>query len=573
MLDFIARIKTFCSGLSQLATSPENDTPPEYTSPFLSSSLQEADPMDCNLTESQISRLLLIFWTRLWPQVPIVRREDLRLLGHSSQNPPSPLHDVIIAYCMQYVYYSGLHSRILGLNFSQFQQSTRGSMIGLPYFQRCLQAVTQYSNFSQPSVLTLQCYCFMILYLLDVDQHSAAYNMIGLALRLAQSLKSSADTSSGQDFQNFHRAWWTLNLLDFRCSRYLGKPVNIRLRDLMCPPQAGESEDLLDSDNALYHTESIRLTAAALAILEKTECHPVDLGVTNETAGIETRAHTLSHALHHLRQWKSDLQRVKALRHIKLSVEDTPADPNEELEIQDDYLRQPSMEVLLTTLLELQYHDVMITLHRVFIQFPSHPLVPKSSPRGDEHSATALSHALAMIWLTHRRMTTHDAIHGISEIYQYIWNAVLTLAGFMISYPYCYRCPRARQYIRLALEIFDSAGVRNTFTIRAASLTRHLCAKVDTLVQTLNIDQPWMPSERSDPLQDSRSEAQAMGCMPSLSEDMTPRVESQPPSPACFNLRGDSLWSWVDFMNVSAWPSYCEEVNEAFTDPTKLPEL
>ncbi|KAJ5861517.1 uncharacterized protein N7529_008827 [Penicillium soppii] len=570
MLGFIARIDAFCSGVSQLTTSmsPEGDAPPESTSPFLSSNFQEPSPMECSLTEVQISRLLLIFWTRLWPQVPIIRHEDLRYLRHSSQDSPSPLRDMIIAYCMQYVYYSGLHSRILGLELHQFQQNTHGSMIGLPYFQRCLRAVTQYSNFSQPSVLTLQCYCFMILYLLDAGQHAAAYNMIGLAIRIAQSLKSSANT--GDRPQNLRLAWWMLVILDFRCSRYLGKPVSIRLQDLPCPPQARESEDLLGSENALYHIESIRLTAAVLAVLDKTDCYPINFVSNNHTAGTEAHAHALSHALHHLRQWKLELHNLKSLRHIKLDVEDTPADPNEEIEIQDAYLKQPPMEILLATLLELQYHNAIITIHRDFIQFPTHPLVPKSSPRGDEHSATALNHALAMIRLTHRRMTTHDAIHGISEIYQYIWNAVLTLAGFLLAYPYCYRCPRARQYIRLALEIFDSAGTQNTSPLRAASLTRHLCAKVDTLVQILNIDQPCASSGESDFVLNSTSETGAAGDMSSFSDYTALEVESQPPSSAHLNLSGESLWSWVDFMNVSAWPSYCDEVSEAFTDPTKM---
>ncbi|CAI7649094.1 unnamed protein product [Penicillium bialowiezense] len=546
MVGFISRINSFCAGVSHL-TSPTSsgENPPPYTSPFPPFGLQ--DPAECSLTESQVSRLLLIFWTRLWPQVPIVRREDVKLRPGS----PSPLRDAIIAYSMQYVYYSGLQSRILGLNLPQFHQGTEGH--GLPYFQRCLRSVTDYSNFSQPSVLTLQCYCFMIIYLHDAGQHSAAYNMIGLALRIAQSLETD-DRLSGATCEalNFRRAWWTLSHLDFRCSRHLGKPVSIRSGSTF-PAQITGPEILL------YHTESMRLTAAALAIVEKFDGH-----TKNES--LEARTHLLSDELYHLRQWESELS-----LNLQLHVGDTPTDPDEEPEVQENYLTQPPMDILLTTLLELQYHNTIVTLHRVFIQFPSHPLVPKISPRGDKHNATALNHGLAMIKLVYQRMTTHDILHGTPEIYQYIWNAVLTLVGFMLAYPYCYRSPRARKYVRLALIIFDSAGAHNGGAVRSASLTRHLCAKVDYLVQILNVDQSV--SGGSNLPQIPILEALASEDMPCLSGDMMQSDEAQALPAVDLSASADSLWSWADFMNVSAWPNYCDEVSEAFADPMKFPSL
>ncbi|KAJ5326783.1 uncharacterized protein N7506_009885 [Penicillium brevicompactum] len=546
MLGFISRINNFCAGVSHL-TSPTSteEEPPPYTSPFPPVGLQ--DPADCSLTESQVSRLLLIFWTRLWPQVPIVRREDLRLHLDS----PSPLRDAIIAYCMQYVYYSGLQSRILGLNLQQFQRDTESQ--GLPYFQRCLRSVTQYNNFSQPSVLTLQCYCFLIIYLLDASQHSAAYNMIGLALRIAESLKTD-ETLSGTtcEAQNLRRVWWTLNHLDFRCSRHLGKPVNVRSGSA-CPPQ------IIGPEILLYHAESMRLTAAALAIVQKFDCH-------TQNESVEACAHLLSDELYHLRQWESELS-----LHMQLHVGDTPDDPDEEPDVQESFLTQPPIDILLTTLLELQYHNVIVTLHRVFIQFPSHPLVPKRSPQGDKHNATALNHALAMIKLAYQRMTTHDILHGTPEIYQYIWNAVLTLVGFMLAYPYCYRCPRARRYARLALTIFDSAGAHNSYAVRSASLTRHLCAKVDHLIKMLNVDQSVSGSVN--PLQIPILEALAAEDTPCLSSGLMQPDEGQILPDVDLSASADTLWSWADFMNVTAWPNYCDEVSEAFADPTKLSSI
>ncbi|RAK95309.1 putative transcription factor [Aspergillus ibericus CBS 121593] len=577
MLGFIARINKFCSGVSQLACSSTtlgHSPAPDDWSPFPPNALQDTTSTECNLTPSQINRVLVIFWTRLQPLVPIVSREDLRVPDSSSPEPFSPLRDAVTAYSMQYIYYTGLHTRLLGLHWDQSQSVKQSSMVGLPYFQRCLQATTQYSmTFSEPSMATLQCYCFMALYLLDAGQHAPAYNMIGLALRIAQSLNIDLETRPGATVQGcelFHRIWWTLNHLDFRCSRHLGKPISVRLQDCMCPLPTSESHSLLDPGSTLYHTQSIRLTAAALTIIESTGCISIPAQRQKEPTEIENRARILSDELHHLHQWRTDLQSHEPFGNLKLDVADTPADPDEEPEVELTYIMRQPMEILLTTLLELQYHNVIITLHRVFIQFPSHPLIPKSSPRADAHNATALNHALAMIRLTHHRMATCDVLHGVPEVYQYQWNAVLTLVGFMLAYPYCHRCPRARRYIRLALEIFDSAGSKSAAMVRAAALTRHLSSKVDTLLRILNIDDPLAPVQTSEVGRQRLQQDQATSDITPVINAPVPMDDPQPPLPCLPEPSLDSLWSWADLMNLEAWPNYCDEVSEAFMDPTKF---
>ena len=568
MLGFIARINTFCSGVSQLSSSaiPGHTPPPEYISPVSPGVLQEATPLDCSLSESQVNRLLSIFWTRLWPLMPILRREDL---SPAAPGFSSPLRDAVIAYSMQYVHSSRLHNCLLGLHGPQFQPDKQTPMIGLPYFQRCLRAVTLYSSFSQPSLLILQCHCFMALYLLDAGQHSTAYNIIGLALRITESLNWELDAQTASTVRGcrlFYRLWWTLNHLDFRCSRHLGKPIGVHLQDSVCPPPTRESDTLLDPGSTLYHTESIRLTAAALAIIESTGCVSISAQGRQETTEIETRAQVLSDEMRHLRKWRMDLPSTGSLGNLRLEVGDTPPDPDKEPEVEVDYMKHQPMEILLTTLLELQYYNVIITLHRSFIQFPSHPLIPKSSPKADAHSATALNHALAIIRLTHSRMATYDILQGVPEVYQYLWNAVLTLVGFMLAYPYCYRLPRARRYIRLALEIFDSAGSTNDAAIRSAALTRHLCSKVDTLLHILHIDPPPGPRQSSEGVHSERSREQGTSNIIPRTDHSIP--EEELPAPSSFSDPSlDSLWSWVDLMNMEAWPNYCDEVNEAFMNP------
>ncbi|KAE8309632.1 hypothetical protein BDV41DRAFT_547323 [Aspergillus transmontanensis] len=549
ILGFIARLNSFCSGVSKLfpdANPPGNDPSLDQISPFPSGVQDETHDVKCDLSPAQIKHLMRIFWSRLRPLMPIVDWKDV---DPSSEH--TPLQDAITAFSLYYIYCSGLHTKLISLNWPQFQ--SRQSPVGMPYFQRCLSAVTRLTTFAEPSLSAIQCYCYLTLYLLDLGHHQAAYNMVGLALRIAQSLNYLDARHRGQQVcQLFRRLWWTLIHLDFRCSRYVGKPVTMNIDDLVYLRPTREPEDVHISNGLLYHTESIRLTSAALVVNAAMGQHSFLDGAAAPTH-LEARAEALSNHLYHIQQWRDQLPQEQSFANLHFEVPDIPPD-TKLLEFDDQHMEQSSIVTLLNTLLLLQYHNVIISLHRVFIQFPTYPFVPKSHLKADAHAATALNHALTMIRIAHHRMGIHDILHGLSELYQYQWNAVITIVGFMLAYPYCHRCSRAREYLTLALEIFDSAGSENSTATRAAALTRHLCRKVDTLVQILSLSQSTSsPTTDSQPIQNQMSDSR----LPAIQSEGTPLPDTD----------GDVLWPWTDLINWDTWPTYCDEVSEAFMDP------
>lgn len=319
-----------------------------------------------------------------------------------------------------------------------------------------------------------------------------------------------------------------------------------------------EPGDLQISNGLLYHTESIRLTAAALLVNEATDRFAPAINQDTNATDIEARAQNLSDHTLHLQKWRDGLPKEQSFASIQLDVPDVPVD-RPEAGIQQEPGESSEIDNLLSTLLMLQYHNAVMSLHRVFIQFPSYPLVPKSHPKADAHAATALNHAMRMIEIAHKQMKMHEIFYGHSEFYQYQWNAVITIIGFTLAYPYCHRCPRARDFLNLALEIFDSVDIESVIAVRAASLTRHLCSKVDTLVQTLNIGHPT-PDSTAPP--DPTSENHTLQAFSSnLNLPNLPGDDSM-----AQGIDGESLWSWADLINLDAWPSYCEDVNEAFMD-------
>jgi len=554
MLGFISRINAFCSGVSELspgATPSGTHTSPEQISPFSSSIPQETNSMNCDLSATQTERLLQIFWSRFLPQMPIVARKDISSDG-GPHAVPSPLLDAIIAFSLQQIYHTSLHKRLVGFKWSQFERSERD--IGMPYFHRCLSAITQLSTFASPSLSVMQCYCYLVSYLLDAGQQQAAYNMVGLALRISQTLNYMDSRTGGyRECQHFRRIWWTLIHLDFRCSRHIGKPVTNNLKELICLRPTREPEDRKISNGLLCHSESIGLTAAALLVNEAMDRFEQEPGSKN----IDSRAQNLSENLLHLQRWCDEIRNEPLLAHIQLDIPDV-SDGQQEIRVETEPIENSNseMEILLITMLRLQYHHVIMSLHRVFIQFPNYPLTPRSNPKADAHAATALNHAMAIIEISHQKLTTHEVLNGLREIYQYVWNAVITIIGFMLAYPYCHRCSRAKRFLDFALEILDSADNENSLAVRAASLTRHLCGKVDTLVQTLNIGQPSGPVVQSQDQQNNLP----LSCWPSTQDEET----------IFGGLGGDSLWSWADLINMDSWPTYCDEVNEAFMDPVNL---
>ncbi|CRG85986.1 hypothetical protein PISL3812_02989 [Talaromyces islandicus] len=538
-LEFITRMTTFCSGVF-LQCTPHNDDPGPYRSPFCPGAVDETGSDKCDLSPAQIDRLFSIFSTRLHPLVPIIRQEDLQ---PSNARPEcAALRDAITAYTMQFVFHSGLHTRLLGLQWKQFNtERKRSRVVGMPYFQRCLASCTQYAMFSDPSVMTLKCYCIMTMYLLDTGQHHAAYNVIGLAVRLARSLDLDETALPGLDVKESEHStiWWTLVHLDFRGTRYQGKPVTTQYaipKELL---QYSLSTASIDHTISPYYTYSLRLTCAALAVLDSV-AHDMAREKDHDT---EIRARVLSENMQLIHQWKEAAQKEKSFKRLHLDVPSPslPGDITSPVVEEDDYMTHLPIDIQRNTLLELQYHDTIISLHRTFIEFPTAAPSSQKNRHTKSHVATAAQHALTAIRIIHSRMSQHDVFYGSSELYQYQWNAVLTLLGFMLAYPSCARQTTLR-HVNLALEAFEFGGQQSDSAARAASHTRYLRDKVAELNNILSIGyQPTLPAQ--------------------------PDAELQVPAEEL----GQEL-DWANFIDSTQWSAYSDQVLDTF-DLDTLPNL
>jgi hypothetical protein len=431
--------------------------------------------------------------------------------------------------------------------------------ISVNCFQRAFACSGSFAVYAHPSLSSVQSHIMIALFLLDAGEHQAAYNLLGLAIRIAQSLQLHHEPSSEiptQEADLRRRVWWTLLHLDFQCSRYLGVEMTVKPRDTSCTIPSPPSTD---PDAFHFHSSLLQLTRIAMAVTEALAKRQNELDEDDSAQSIEAYAEYLSQEVVHFHQWRDDILRMPQYRNLILVCDgDKPDSLNAMPSLADEssFYHQSPAQILQKMLLELQYHDVMIWVYRCYIQFPLRGLNAQRSTRADIHATTALKHALTAIDLVRFRMCRSDALYGCCQIYQYVWNAVLTLLGFTLAYPLCYWFPTAREHIALSLPIFDAAGADNPIASRAASLTRFLLKRVDGLVELLSSRQSKVPKyavnmPSSVPMATHSTRAAASPIGSSITLD-------QPPL--------DTLWSLADNVNLDVWLSYCDEVSDVLMD-------
>ncbi|KAI0898950.1 fungal-specific transcription factor domain-containing protein [Annulohypoxylon nitens] len=530
---FMNRITTFCSTISQLSSNSMDGILLPYPCADGQLLLDESEDFPTMLSKSQVGRLIDIYWVRYNSLVPVLSRHRVNELfeplwgsgGFETQSVP--LIDGIVALCLKYLDSSGLNRRLLGFRWGQGELS-------LAYFRRCVAAAGRLAAFAEPCLDCLQCYVLMTLYLLDAGEHQSAYNMIGFALRIAQGLDFHRGLpNSDQNVRIAQRIWWTILQLNFRCARLLGRPIGIQLTEITCP--------LPQYDGFIYHTQTLSLTKLALQVTEALSRH-LNHTYEDRIAQIQSCASALSTEVHQLLDWR-DQQLIPFLgRPLLINNRGV----YERIDFVGD--EKPS-QILQSTMLELQYYDEIIGLHRPFISFPNGLLNSQHIPLADDHATTSLHHAIATVDLTYHTMSATDLLFGRNEVYQWLWNAVLTLVGFLMAYPFCIYAPTARRHAELALEIFTAADPRNTVALRAAAMTRSLCEKVDNVVEVLKSDRRETPSSSAENLQNTGS--------------TTPADHS--------HSNSEALWSWMDMTNPNLWSAYSEEVTGVLSDFSNLP--
>ena len=555
---FFARIDEFFAGHRQAGPGATTNCEPFPTLPNPSAPSKDSQSSVDPLSTDQRAYFLRLFWEAYHPLLHIPGLSDFRNLYNSlwqetaeKEEAQGALVDCMTALGMQYGHGADLASRILELRVTSRRVTSDMSWAGFEYFRRCRDYMTLNADMS---ITVMQCYALMALYLLNASDFRSAYSILGVAVRNAHgmNLHREPDERTPPEQSDLHRhVWWLLFTLDIRCSLQIRRPVAVQASVITCALPGD------DEKGAGYFTHAAKLAIALDHIDRVTSTFDMCSEASN-IAVLEHRAATLSSALPHLERWRSELPpNMLSLRREQESSPSQSMSTAEsplllELGVPTSLHRQ-------RVLLEVHYHNAYIMLQRPFICFPrDFNLGHIHQPQTDQHTRSALQHAIVMAIIIHGVCSNSDALLGWPEVLQPLYNATVTIFAFILANPLCSRAPGARLTIKKILNVFEAFATTDALAARAKEVVISLSSRLDEILAKLS----------HEPKSTDLGRAAVISSLPSLttfSERVSPEPSTLPSrmSP----IADDSLRSWIANMDYDAWKDYQNGIDSFLGNP------
>ncbi|KAK3934124.1 hypothetical protein QBC46DRAFT_462791 [Diplogelasinospora grovesii] len=377
---------------------------------------------------------------------PLTAREYLSLsqeeyfldLTTGSQRAPSALVDIVLAICMQY-----------GVSMlpTKGQQLVMGggnaTLAGNLYYRRC-QRLLAYESES-PTIATLQCHLLCAMYLCYSTFQNIADSAYGLAVRTAYMLGLHLDPPDTMPLRERE-----MRKRLCKIGMKLGRPFLVYpSRSSPSLPEDGFEVAMRSGSNFAPLRDDVTWLSFNL--------HQAKLFQVNRSA------HTAFYS-----------------NHVDVHEGRTIWDDIRALESHTNFLKSHTASLeqwRQRLLLELIYHNLSTNLYRPFISFTNTP--PPSTLAGQAANKCAL-HAAELTMITHHILSSTTVLSGWYEVFQWQWNAAITLVGFMFAYPRAQSSERARAAIKLAVAVFNIFSQSFAVAVSASSIIRELRAKADS---------------------------------------------------------------------------------------------
>ncbi|OAX78087.1 hypothetical protein ACJ72_07608 [Emergomyces africanus] len=426
-------------------TSSKNET--------IEESLMSADiPIDGDyLTGTQEDYFLNLFWQSYHCTLPILDetefREYYKSLWDSPGQPrkPSALVDIVLAITMQYGV--AVLPRPDGNTVPKTDVDSTDATIAGRWFYRRSQALLA-PELESPSISTLQCHIFSIIFLCNASFQNMAHSTLAVAVRTAHIL--GIHTEPPEDLPRPQRElrkrlWWMLYATESKTCMKLGRPFYAQLAQVT----AGLPTD--DHELAL-HSGSNFGTFGEISLGLPTSLY-------NDPEGLENAAECLLSNMSVLHTWLTNVpEALKMKRQGNGERFSTDRSPLEEERFAPHWLKRQQV------LLELLYHNLSMNLYRPLICFSQ-----LSSPNAEKCAVACVKHAMAITHIIHQILSESDILPGWHEAYQ--WHSS------QLSFH-----PPARNAIDKAITVFESFGNHFAMAASAANVTHSLTAKVDVLL-------------------------------------------------------------------------------------------
>lgn len=444
---------------------------------------EENDQIENLPSRRQEEFLLGLFWQSYHFVFPVVDEADFcshydslwgsldydnpESLEPETTRAPSALADIAVALCIQ-------HTASMMADDGP-SQSVYSSRDGDWLFYRCQRALS--SPQTRPSLYTLQCIIYSIVYLVNSSCLELAHRSLANAVHTAYSLglhHNSPGDVSLESFRNTrNQVWWALYCFDSLLSFKLGHPcminpanITVNEPELLIP---GHTETITNKPGEFskpwYFSQYLKLTCKMRSVSADVlqTCahlmsqHGSTLPIHDEPSVRQRCSAHLKDAIKPLHAWA---QEVPSFLRLKRQGDgESFSTANARLDI-DHYL--PLWVQRQRVLLELSYHNAMHSLFRLFMKIPHNPpsispgigaTFPTTSDRNDVH---ALDHAVTSIRIIDQVLSQSDILNSWHDAYHYAWDAALTIFAYTLVHPLCPYTFAARNAIDTAKGIFDA---------------------------------------------------------------------------------------------------------------------
>lgn len=395
---------------------------------------------------------------------------------------PSPLVDIILAMCMQYAI-----STLPTSEQGNAAENNDATIAGRRHYQRCQKLLTY--ELESPTITTLQCHLLCAIYLCGGSFHNMVDSSCSLAVRTAYMLGlhlEPSKTMPPQEQEQRRRLWWAVYLLDSKTNMKLGRPFLLHDSYAMpnLPNDNIEAAMLSGSNFAplgpnatwlsfnLHQTTLYKAVRAAHTAFYEND---LDLGdgqtIWEDSHALEVSAELLHPYTKHLDEW---------VKGVPIALKTKRQNDGQPLSIDGSALEIEKFAPLWVQrqrlLLELTYHNLSLNLYRPFISLvstPAHGLLV------EEMAITCAAHCIVLTKIAHQVLSSTSILDGWHEVFQWQWNAAMTLVGFVLTYPQGLSTPAARSAIDLSVSVFHIFGKSFAVAANAANIVRDLSNKID----------------------------------------------------------------------------------------------
>ncbi|KAI1825414.1 hypothetical protein F4861DRAFT_199380 [Xylaria intraflava] len=481
------------------------------------------------LPRAQESLFLDLFWQTHYFSFPILNegqfRKEYKALW--DETPPgelrkaSPLVDIVIALCIQVGGFLVRQCNEACDSGNGTDHSNRPppddyntpSLGGFQYYRRCQESIEQ--MIESPSIDTVHCYIFSIVYLYEAGFLNGSHTALGKAIMTAMILGLPHEPEAGviePQREVARRTWWSLYILDAKLSMEVGRPPMIGPSHSTCrlPTDSTEVAQSLGPHYSFndscptwlgFQTQTLRLLDAVRrvrsAFYTKYDAVVDENGYKSFVSNAAVReecAYLLTTHMKELSAWAKQVPDgyVVARRDGQPFSTDRTR-----LEFEVDMIIHCQRQRLL---LELQYHDYCMSLYQPFICFA--PATDGLTPVSDGKAEAALAHAMTLTAMVHQTLTSTEALSGVYHVLRWQKNALFTMLGFAYTFPIKGSTTATRKSIEMAITVVDMYQDVLPEAGRVSSLARLLAEDVGAVVPALGAgSNGWssLPSSSSMP--------------------------------------------------------------------------